>query len=438
MASKRAKAGVARLCPTNETRVKPTKYAPSKTLDEFDREESGYDVYCDALIPAFSSSTATVAVCIVSSDEYAPFAAIVVQSAIVNATTENNYDIVILSDDMCLRNRWRIEKMAEGHANISVRVIDITKKVESFTFYTWAHFTSKTYYRLLTPDLFCAYDKVIYLDSDVVVNHDLADLFHTELGDYLLAAAYDTHVVAYCSQNPPLEQRDYNINTLKLKEPEIYFQAGVSLFNVKAFRENYERGYLIKQGASHKLRWLDQDLINMLCQGKIMRLPNKWNVMIANMPDFIDEYYLPQELRKEYFEARKAPYIIHYVGRAMPCYTTSPDLYEYFWKYARLTPFYEILLQRMTIDYTTKSLEKDKSHAQIIKYIEQLQCECAYLRAQYKALCEQNHIAIPRGKRHFRKRVKEFLKFIANMLLPVGTKRRMQAACVYRKLRNLG
>jgi lipopolysaccharide biosynthesis glycosyltransferase len=382
--------------------TEPIKHAPHMTLDKMDQEESGYYGYCETLIPAFPSGAVTV--CMVSSDEYAPFAAVAVQSVVENATSENNYDLVILSDDMSLRNRWRIEKIAEGRANISMRIIDISRMVENFSFYTWAHFTSKTYYRLLIPDLFSAYEKVIYLDSDVVVNRNLAELFETDLGDNLLAAAYDTHVVAYCSQNPPLEQLDYNIQTLGLKEPEIYFQAGVSIFNIKIFRENYESGYLIKQGASHKLRWLDQDLINMLCQGKIKRLRNKWNVMIANKPDFIDEYYLPQELRKEYFEARKDPYIIHYVGRAMPCYTTSPDLYEYFWKYARQTVFYEILLQRMCEEACRQTWNNNGEMQTIRRAVEELQLAL--------------HVRTFKGRIHW------LVMLLINIFFPVGSKMR--------------
>src|SRR5699024_4916535 len=105
--------------------------------------------------------------------------------------------------------------------------------------------------------------------------------------------AYDTHVVAYCTQTPPLEQRSYNIKELGMKDPEQYFQAGVSVFNVKAIRRDFEEGYLIKQGLNHKLRWLDQDLLNKLFYGRILRLPNRWNVMVSNQPQNLDEYYLP-------------------------------------------------------------------------------------------------------------------------------------------------
>jgi lipopolysaccharide biosynthesis glycosyltransferase len=90
----------------------------------------------------------------------------------------------------------------------------------------------------------------------------------------------------------------------------------------------------------------------MVFHQKIFRLPNEWNVMIANIIDNIDEYHLPDNLRKEYFESRKNPKIIHYVGKGLPCFSLNSDLYEYFWKYARITPFYEKLIQQSMEQYT--------------------------------------------------------------------------------------
>lgn len=364
------------------------------TLEEFDLELSGGVKYCTKIQPVFKENFAAVA--LVSSDEYAPFASVVIASIIANANPVHNYDIVVLTNDMLQRNRWRIEKQAEGYKNISVRVLDISKMIENFSFYTWAHFTSNTYYRLLTPDVFSMYEKVAYLDSDIVVNHDIFEVFELDLGDNYLAAAFDTHVVAYCTQNPPLEQREYNIKQLGMKDPELYFQAGVSLFNVKALKNDFEEGYLIKQGVSHKLRWLDQDLLNMLFYGRILRLPNRWNVMVSNEPQNLDEYYLPTELRQEYYEARREPYIIHYVGRSMPCYTTQPDLFEYFWKYARMTEFYEILIQRMAIDYAEKLAES--------------------LRIQMRRELGQQDVV---------QQSKGILRSIADFLLPPGSRRRI-------------
>lgn len=370
------------------------KKAKIHSLNEFDIENSGGLQFCTQIQPVFDENSAVIT--LVASDEYAPFASVVVASIIENADSRHRYDIVVLTTDMLQRNRWRIQRQAEGLENVSIRVLDISKMIEGFSFYTWAHFTSNTYYRLLTPDVFSLYSKVIYLDSDIVVNHDIYELFEVDLRDNYLAAAYDTHVVAYCTQDPPLEQRAYNIKELGMSNPEQYFQAGVSVFNVKAMRADFEEGYLIKQALNHKLRWLDQDLINKLFYGKILKLPNQWNVMVSNQPQNLDEYYLPHDLRKEYFCARQSPYIIHYVGRSMPCYTTDPDLFEFFWRYARKTDFYEILIQRMAIDYAEK-------------------------------LSESVRIQLRRelGKETFGQKVKRRLYSLIDYVLPRGSKRRI-------------
>ena len=384
-----------------------TVNVPFHTLEDFDLELSGGIQYCSTIEPAFENHSTAIA--IVSSDEYAPFAAVVVASIVENSIEEHFYDIVILTNDMSQRNRFRIINLGEERDNISIRVLDISKMIEGFSFYTWAHFTSNTYYRLLTPDVFEKYEKVIYLDSDTVVNHDVAELFEVDLKNYYLAAAYDTHVVAYCTQKPPLEQREYNIKELGMKNPEEYFQAGVSVFNVKAINKDFGPGYLIKQGSSHKLRWLDQDLLNKLFYGKIKRLPGCWNVMVANQLNNLDEYYLPQDLRQEYYDSRRAPYIIHYVGRAMPCYTQQPDLFEYFWKYARLTPFYEILIQRMAIDYAEKLAES--------------------VRIQLRQEL---------GREGLFRYLKRKIRTIVDRLLPKGSKRRIYAKKALFKLKKWG
>lgn len=366
------------------------KKLPFHTLNEFDLELSGGVKKCTTIEPVFKNNYAAIA--LVSSDEYAPFASVVIASIIANSSKKHNYDIVVLTDDMLQRNRWRIQQQGDEFDNISIRVLDISQIIEGLSFFTWAHFTSNTYYRLLTPDVFKKYDKVIYLDSDIIVNHDIYELYTFELGGNYLGATYDTHVVSYCTRKPPLEQREYNIKKLGMDSPEQYFQAGVSVFNIKEINHDFEEGYLIKEGLQHKLRWLDQDLLNKLFYGKIAYVPNKWNVMVSNLPDNLDEYYLPKNLRTGYYNARLDPYIVHYVGRTMPCYTTTPDLYEYFWKYARQTVFYEILLQRMAIDYAEKLAES---------------------------------VRIQRRRHSLRYRLKQCIKHLIDFVLPHNSKRRI-------------
>ncbi|MDR0963983.1 MAG: glycosyltransferase family 8 protein [Clostridium sp.] len=366
----------------------------SYTLEELERRMCPPPPDPEQIVPAFEKRN--VAICIVSSDEYSPFAGIVVHSIIANASEGNNYDIVILSDNMTVANHRRLRGLAGERKNISIRIINIERLISGLNFYTWAHFTTKSYYRLLVPDLFSEYEKVVYLDSDIVVNNDIAEMFAYDLDGFYMGAAYDTHIVGVCQQKPDHEQKAYNRETLKMENPEEYFQAGVSLYNIAAIRRDYAEGYLIEQASKHNLRWLDQDLVNMLFHKKIKRLPAKWNVMVANIPGDVREYFMDEDILREYIEARLDPYIIHYVGHAIPCFTDTPDLYDIFWHYARQTPYYEVLLQLMA----TESVKRT-----------------APLCLPYNT---QRH---PPQKVHIR--FKKRFKRVIDFFLPRGTKRRL-------------
>ncbi len=306
-----------------------------------------------------------VTVCFSSSNEYAPFLCITISSIIQNASSNHFYDIVILTTDMSENNKSIISRFVEQAPNFSIRFMNIKHFVEDKTFYTWAHFTAFTYYRLLIPDLFCKYEKVIYLDSDIVINVDIANLFDYDIDGYLLAAVQDSHVMGRINpKHPSYSDSDYYLDVLKA-DVYGYFQAGVMLINIKEFAHRFAPGELIEKAGQSHYRWLDQDLLNVECQGHVKRLQNNWNVMIINNPKKIDEEYLPDEDYNAYMAARRDPWVIHYVGRAIPCFNPSADLYSYYWPYARNTPYYEILISKMIAQAEARVRHKQTLKQQI-------------------------------------------------------------------------
>ena len=60
--------------------------------------------------------------------------------------------------------------------------------------YTRDYYTKTTYFRLFIPDLYPQYDKVLYLDSDIVVLGDIAELYNTNIKGNLVAAVPDDSV----------------------------------------------------------------------------------------------------------------------------------------------------------------------------------------------------------------------------------------------------
>lgn len=317
---------------------------PRKTLPEFYSLFESEEVDLNNIQPAYKHRCG---ICISSSDFYIKYASCLLLSIIENASEENDYDILILTTDISYENQHIIKNLTKKK-NINIRIFNIDSEIKGYKFYTWAHFTPNTYYRLSIPKLFKNYDKILYLDSDTIVNADVNELFKIDLEDSFIAACKDTHVLSYCNGLNP-NQYEYNHLVLKLKEPTSYFQMGVSLFNISKFNRDFTDNSLLEIASKVRYKWLDQDILNVQFHGNIKELPVKWNVMIMNKPPHVDEYYLPEPYRQQYYEARLNPHILHYCGGVYYRYPFLPDLGRYFWKYALKSPFFEDIITQMFI-----------------------------------------------------------------------------------------
>lgn len=351
--------------------------------------------------PIFSEPLVTV--CLASSNEYSPFVCVTVKSVVENSSPDVNYDINILNDNISPKNKKMIASCAGERKNISIRFIDASEYLNGQKFYVWGPFNQYTYYRLLIPDIFSAYEKVLYLDSDIIVCRDAAELFKLDMGENVMAAARDTHVIGRLYDRSREEENRYYYEVVDVRDSLTYYQCGVSLYNIGAIRQSFGSGYLVKEASGRTLRWMDQDLINIVFKGKVMLLENKWNVMVINNPRVIDEDFLPEKLKTEYYEAKKDPYIVHFVGKSMPFYNPYIDFYDLYWKYARQTPYYENLIYLMI----RRAIHMEKTA----------------LIAQIKT------------EKSFKYKVKnKLVKPVVNVFLPRGSKRRERVRQWYLKI----
>ena len=191
------------------------------------------------------------------------------------------------------------------------------------------------------------YRKVLYLDSDLILNADPAELFYTDVDGFLLAAAHDADTAGLYNGFEP-NKKNYMDNVLKIKEPYSYFQAGVILFNLEEFRKTYTTDEMLRFAASNNWELLDQDVLNYLAQGRYKAVDMCWNVMTdwrgIRIPQIVSR--APKYLRDEYMKAHEAPKIIHYAGPDKPWQQENADYGEYFWRYARECDYYEVIVQR--------------------------------------------------------------------------------------------
>lgn len=206
--------------------------------------------------------------------------------------------------------------------------------------------TSETYYRFLIPWILRETEKVIYLDADTVVCRDLAQLYDTELNDCLLGAVPEIDLIGqYHGANP--DTRQYCDRVLRLADTDQYFQAGVLLWNTAAWRAHVDLRQLFEMAEQRNFRYSDQDILNIVCQGRVKRLGMEWNVLSANSVRNRVLSYVPEKLLDAYRQARRRPAIIHYAGGGKPWKEPDGDFAQQFWEAARGTPYYEQLLQEM-------------------------------------------------------------------------------------------
>lgn len=291
-----------------------------------------------------------VPVVFAADNNYVPMLTTTIASMLRNASPERLYDVVVLTRDITGDNQAEMRSYLEGlvpHAQ--VRFHDVSSVIDRHDLSTSnEHISVETYYRFLVPSVLPFYDKVLYLDSDLIVEGDVAELFDTDLGDNLLGAVSDVDYLGNLNMNDGVRLA-YTNRVLKMEDPYHYFQAGVLLLNTRAMREAYSTEQWLQFASAPDFIYDDQDVLNAHCEGHVRYLDPSWNVMhdcgarVGNVFSFA-----PAKTYQAYLAARSNPRIRHYAGFEKPWNTVGCDWAEHYWRYARETPFYERLLATLS------------------------------------------------------------------------------------------
>lgn len=297
-------------------------------------------------LPAFNKNN--VVVILSSSNYFAPYLAVCIKSIILNASKNYNYDIIIFERNIDDNNKEKILSMTKMQKNISLRFLNISDKVKKIKFYINSdRISQETYYGLLIPFILNNYDKAIIMDCDMIVKTDIGQLFFETLNDKIAAGVNDIVLQGWLNDKYN-DTNSYYTNYLKLKNPFACFNGGLILLDFQKYRTAFNKNIIIKYINTYKLRVVDQDIFNILLEGKFKLLDYKWNHMI-NVNGAISDAIAkaPQNARKKYFIARENPAIIHYAGEQKPWINPEVEFSSEFWSIAKITPYYEIIIYRM-------------------------------------------------------------------------------------------
>lgn len=291
---------------------------------------------------------------------YVPVLFTCLKSVVEHTDACRKYHIYIFHTDIWEADMQVFQKeLARPH--VKIEFVDVGARVAGYRLEAKAHITTETYYRFLILDILKGCPKAVYLDADVVVCQDAAQLYDLPLGDCLLAAAVDPDFAGqYNGANP--DTKDYCSKVLKLKDPFAYAQAGVLVLNVEALNQRTSVQELFAMADSGDYKYSDQDILNIVCEGRIHWIDMAWNMLIDSRRQ---RYGIiksaPAYILDAYEQARKHPYIIHYAGDSKPWDNPWEDFAQEFWKMARQTPYYEELLWRAAKKREEKSVPAQKA-----------------------------------------------------------------------------
>jgi lipopolysaccharide biosynthesis glycosyltransferase len=283
----------------------------------------------------------------ITNEAYVPYLGVVMQSVIDNATPNNEYIFYVLYRDLREETIERFNNHIQKWANCSINFIDVSSYIEGRKFHTdgWV---IEVYFKQLAPYILTDHDKLLYLDSDVVVNVDVAELFEIDMGSHILAAVRDIPMIRLfhahfnwlgkklCPQSlrPPDTMAE-------LKNPDDYFNTGFLLFNAPVFRDEINFVELM-DACARRYGFVDQDVLNIFCEGKTLLLPAKYNFAALCWSGTTN---LPERFHAEFAEAKENPALIHLARKPWKCSFTT-GYFPYFWAYAVRSPYFKEICRR--------------------------------------------------------------------------------------------
>ena len=228
----------------------------------------------------------------------------------------------------------------------------IEKIKKAFPKFNEKRYSVATFYRFLIPHVLTQeIEKIIYLDSDIIVNLDINELWQFELNDNVLA------VVPNAFNNGKNSSDILCIDGLV--KPKDYFNAGMLMINLKLMPNEQETimngiNFIYKNPKYSEMN--DQSVLNYCFSARSLKLPVKFNRLVK---------------WARYFKVTQAEKMIyHYnsITSALGLGTDMNDPFNRLWmSYFIRTPWFnEDSIGRLCESY--RNLRNDLMNARLVFY----------------------------------------------------------------------
>lgn len=255
--------------------------------------------------------------------------------SILENNRESKISVFVMHDIKELKKAFEIIEFFKCSYNVEVNLLQIESQIFN-SYPNTAQYPKSIYFRLLIADIIPKnINRLLYLDSDVIITGSLSELLTLDFEDKLLFASEELLTI-----NIP------RLNGLGIPIKR-YFNSGVLLINLCVWRlENISSG-LMQTAEKYKedIIFPDQDILNIFLDNQWKELPQTYNTTDINKVK----------------ELIKPPVLIHFMGGSKPWhYLNLHPFNGMYWKYLKLSPYK---------DYIAKGYQYEKIFRKQIYWI---------------------------------------------------------------------
>ena len=274
---------------------------------------------------------------LITDNKYSYQTMIALTSIIMNKNKDSQYKIFVLANALHQENKDLI-KSCEAEKT-QIEIIDCENYINQFKEVIQSrHVTYTALLKFYLPEIFKDLDKILYMDSDVIVQGDLNDFYNTDITGYYSTCTIDI--------------QNYKIKHLKRIKHcgKRYFNSGVLLLNLDLLRKENVSQKLVENKLEYPdTGFMDQDTFNMVFVDKVKYISYKYNFLPeltkwVKIEDFSD--YFGESVPKDMDEICETCLILHLGGKLKPwVYDLGnlSDKYRYYWEQSPVRePFPEL------------------------------------------------------------------------------------------------
>lgn len=306
----------------------------------------------ERLMPVFEgNANAVVMSC---NQNFVSYLGVVLASIVENASSSNTYDIIVLESDIEDATKSVIKDFFSQHGNVSIRFYNmrsVLTQLGDLALHVDGYVPLETYNKIFLSEITSGYQRIAYVDTDIVVNADITELCDVELWGKSIGSSRNVANIHAAHIGKEIKGRNFKsyLDTeLGIKDYSQYFQAGIVVLDMNSSRVKNLFGLSIEKLRSiREPVFYDQCIFNSIFYQDVSYFSVSWNHVWYLQNYSYLRHTVSERTFFDYARSRLSPKLVHFASKDKPTNKCGWDLAEYFWCYVSKSPYSDEILSEV-------------------------------------------------------------------------------------------